>query len=124
MKTRLPSFGAGARRHGTIALRSCALALAGAVLLLPAVAAAATHTVVIEAMSFSPQVLEASAGDTVVWVNKDPFPHTATAEDRRFDSGDIAAGQSWTLQVSSEGQSAYVCSLHPTMKGTLIVKRK
>src|SRR5687768_14033228 len=39
------------------------------------------HKVVIENMVFSPDALEVRPGDTIVWMNKDFFPHTATAED-------------------------------------------
>ena len=38
--------------------------------------------------------MTAKRGDTIVWVNKDPFPHTATAKGV-FDSHEIAAGKSW-----------------------------
>jgi plastocyanin len=81
----------------------------------------ATHVVVIEAMQFSPAVLDIKAGDTVVWKNKDPFPHTATAAGG-FDSKEIAAGRSWTFTVKKRGTFAYVCTLHPTMKASLTVK--
>jgi plastocyanin len=57
----------------------------------------------------------------VVWVNKDPFPHTATARGN-FDSGSIAAGRSWSLVAREPGDYAYICTLHPGMKGTLIVQ--
>jgi plastocyanin len=82
--------------------------------------AAARHTVVIEAVSFQPAVLTVSAGDSVVWVNKDPFPHTATSS--AFDSKDIAAGASWTYTARTRGEFPYVCTLHPTMKAILRVK--
>src|SRR5947207_1268204 len=58
------------------------------------------HKVVIEAMQYSPAVIEAAPGDTVVWTNKDPFPHTVTssgAQSHGFDSGDIAPDRSWKL---------------------------
>jgi len=54
-------------------------------------------------------------------VNKDPFPHTATA-DRTFDSKSIAAGHSWSYVASKSGEFAYVCALHPGVKATLIVQ--
>ena len=38
-----------------------------------------THTVTIEAMRFQPETLTVAAGDTIVWVNKDVVPHTATS---------------------------------------------
>src|SRR5262245_2761910 len=80
----------------------------------------ATHTVVMEAVSFQPSVLTMRAGDSVVWLNKDPFPHTATADS--FDSKVIAAGESWKYTPTARGEFPYVCTLHPTMKGTLRVK--
>ena len=61
------------------------------------------------------------AGDTVVWVNKDPFPHTATAQGV-FDSKYIAAGKSWRFKARKAGEFPYICTLHPTMKGTLVVR--
>ena len=66
-------------------------------------------------------MLTVARGDTVVWVNKDPFPHTATAAGR-FDSGDIAAGASWRYVATTVGSFDYICSYHPTMQATLNVK--
>jgi len=60
-------------------------------------------------------------GDRVVWMNKDPFPHTATAHGT-FDSGSIAPGHSWSYSARKPGEFAYVCTFHPGMKGTLIVQ--
>jgi plastocyanin len=79
------------------------------------------HTVVIEAMRFDPQELTVKAGDTVVWVNHDPFPHTVSATGRQFDSHDIATGASWKYVARKGGNFAYVCSLHPNMPGMLHV---
>jgi plastocyanin len=85
-------------------------------------AAPTTHTIVIAGMKFVPEALTVSPGDTVVWVNKDFFPHTATAQDRSFDSGDIAPDKSWKYLATKKGTFSYVCTLHPTMKATLVVK--
>ena len=86
-----------------------------------AYAASSVHTVVIEGMKFVPDSIAVKAGDTVVWVNKDLFPHTATAQDRTFDSGELAANASWKYIASKPGKYAYICTLHPTMKGTIVV---
>jgi plastocyanin len=80
------------------------------------------HTVTIDATSYSPKTLTVRAGDTIVWVNKDLLTHTVTAKTGRFDSGDIATGKSWTYTVEAEGLFAYVCTYHPTMKGTLRIR--
>ena len=87
-----------------------------------ALGASGTHTIVIAGMKFVPEALTVKTGDTVVWVNKDFFPHTATAEDRSFDSGDIATDKSWKYVATKKGTLSYICTLHPTMKATLVVK--
>jgi plastocyanin len=81
-----------------------------------------TQTVVIEAVRFDPQELTVKVGDTIVWINHDPFPHTATAVGKKFDSHEIAAGRSWKYTARRAGVFAYACSLHPTMLGTLRVE--
>jgi len=81
-----------------------------------------THTVTIDATSYSPKTLTVRVGDTIVWVNEDLFPHTVTAKTGRFDSGDIAAGESWTYTVKAEGMFGYFCIYHTTMKGTLRIR--
>jgi plastocyanin len=80
------------------------------------------HTVTIEGMSFQPERLTVTAGDSVVWLNKDPFPHTATSTAAAFDSGHIAPEKSWKLTAEKTGEFGYVCSLHPTMKARLTVE--
>lgn len=82
----------------------------------------ATHTVVIvDATRYAPATLTLEAGDTVVWVNKDIMPHTATSEAAGFDSGRIDPGQSWSYTVTKAGSFEYICTYHPTMKGRLLV---
>jgi plastocyanin len=103
-----------------------ALVLAFALLaVLPAIAADAakpvTHTVVMDGVKYTPEALTVKRGDTVVWVNKDPFPHTVTAKGA-FDSREIAAGKSWRWRARKSGDYAYTCTLHPNMNGTLKVE--
>jgi plastocyanin len=74
-----------------------------------------------EGVAYQPAAILVKRGDTVVWVNKDPFPHTVTAAGV-FDSDDIAAGASWSYVASKTGTYSYLCSLHPTMKATLTVQ--
>jgi plastocyanin len=81
-----------------------------------------THTVTIEGTSFQPAQLTVAAGDIVVWVNKDPFPHTATSKAGGFDSESIAPDKSWKLTTVKKGEFDYLCTLHPTMKARLTVK--
>jgi len=92
----------------------------GLALALP-VAAAQTRTISIEGMQFAPASFTVKQGDTVVWENRDMVPHTATARGA-FDSGPIAAGKTWRLVAKKAGRFEYVCTLHPTMKATLVVE--
>jgi plastocyanin len=80
------------------------------------------HTVVIDQMQFSPQVLEVNLGDMVVWQNRGDAPHTATAENRRFFSGTIPPGESQPYKAAIKGNFPYFCSIHPQMKGMLVVR--
>jgi plastocyanin len=81
-----------------------------------------THTVTIEAMRFQPESLTVARGDTVVWVNNDLVPHTATSEAGSFDSQVIPAEKSWKFTASKKGEFAYTCTFHPTMRAMLQVK--
>ena len=81
-----------------------------------------THTVTIEEMRFQPERLTVARGDTIVWVNKDVVPHTATSEAGRFDSQTIETAKSWKFTARTKGRFAYICSFHPTMKAMLNVK--
>ena len=81
-----------------------------------------THTVTIEGMRFLPEVLTVAAGNTIVWVNKDLVPHTATSTAGSFDSKDIQADQPWKFTIRTTGDFVYLCTFHPTMKAMLRVK--
>ena len=84
---------------------------------------AKTHTVTMEDMRFQPALLVVAPGDTIVWINKDLVPHTATSQVGGFDSNVILASESWRYTVQKKkGDFAYICTLHPAMKGTLRVK--
>jgi plastocyanin len=81
----------------------------------------ATHTVLIDGVKYVPETLTVKRGDTIVWINKDPFPHTVTSSGA-FDSHAIAADKSWKLKPRKAGDYAYVCTLHPNMTGQLKVE--
>jgi len=86
-----------------------------------AASAQATHTVIIDGVKYEPATLTVKRADTVVWVNRDPFPHTVTAKGM-FDSHEIPAGKSWKYRPLRAGEYTYICTLHPNMKGTLRVE--
>ena len=85
-------------------------------------AGATTPTVAIDGVTFTPATLTVKVGETVVWVNKDPFPHTVTSQPGAFDSHAMAPGQSWSYTPTKTGVFPYLCTLHPTMHATLKVE--
>jgi plastocyanin len=84
--------------------------------------AAHSYTVVIDKMKFGAVPSGLRAGDTIVWVNRDLFRHTATAADHSFDI-DLAAGKSGTIILRKAGSVTFSCKYHPGMKGRLLVTK-
>jgi len=77
--------------------------------------------VAIDGTAYAPSVLTVKAGTRVEWRNEDPFPHTVTAPGK-FDSHEIGAGKAWAYVAKAPGRYDYLCTLHPNMKGTLVVE--
>lgn len=113
------------RRHADACTRRLALirtlSLLSVGISASAVARPATHTVIIEALAYKPAALTVKRGDVVVWTNKDPYPHTVTAQGV-FDSKSIAPGGTWKYTANKTGDFPYTCTFHPNMKGTLRVE--
>ena len=61
------------------------------------------------------------AGATVTVMNTDTTTHTVAADDKSFDTGDIAAGASKTFVAPKAGTYPFHCNIHNYMKGTLTV---
>lgn len=59
--------------------------------------------------------------NTVTWVNEDAMPHTVTAFDGSFDSGNLDQGQSFTHTFEKTGIYSYTCIYHHWMHGMVTV---
>ena len=81
-----------------------------------------TPPVVITNFVFTPATLTVAPGQPIVWINHDSVSHTITSDDGKWDSGELAPGQQFTLTLPQPGTYAYHCSIHPFMQGTVIVK--
>jgi plastocyanin len=81
-----------------------------------------SYVVSMQIVGFDPPVLTVRSGDRVTWVNKDLFPHSATADDKAFDSHSVAPTGTWTFVAGKSGTHTYICTFHPTMKGTIKVQ--
>ena len=80
---------------------------------------AADHTIEIKSFKFVPNTLIVQPGDTITWINRDIAPHTATAQDKSWDTGRLKKDQSYKLVVTPETNKDYVCRFHPQMKARL-----
>ncbi len=80
-----------------------------------------SYMVEIKAMQFQPAELSVQKGDTVRFVNQDMLVHNVTEEKTKaWASQSLATGDSYKMVVNES--SDYYCSLHPVMKGKLVVK--
>jgi len=82
-------------------------------------AQAETIQVTIDKLVFSPAAVEAKVGDTIEWVNKDAFAHTATVKGGWEVMIPPKATASLTLKTVEAVD--YFCRFHPNMKGRLDV---
>jgi hypothetical protein len=77
--------------------------------------------VTIKNFAFAPTTSTVHVGDTITWTNQDQVAHTATASDGSFDTGSISQGKSGSHTFTKAGTIPYICSIHPSMKGTVTV---
>ena len=72
--------------------------------------------------TFVPAPVTVSAGSTVTWTNQDSAPHTVTSETDLFDSGRLSTNDSFSYTFTDRGTFSYYCTIHPYMKGEVIVE--
>jgi len=71
--------------------------------------------------SYSPTIIQTSTGTTVTWTNNDNVVHTVTDVGGTFDSHLILPNNTWKYTFNNAGKYNYFCTLHPWMKGIVIV---
>ncbi len=69
-------------------------------------------TVEMRDIMFSPRMVTISPGTTIVWVNRDPFGHTVTADDGSFNSSLIPPGGVFRFTFQRPGRYPYYCVPH------------
>jgi len=82
---------------------------------------AATIQIVMENLEIKPAEASAKAGDTIEWINKDVFAHTATARDGDFDVS-LPPNKTVSYVLKKTGTMDYYCRFHPNMKAVLKVE--
>lgn len=77
------------------------------------------NTVAIANFSFQPTNLDVKAGTTIIWTNNDSAPHTITADNGSFDSGNIPPGGTFSHTFATIESIAYHCTFHSSMHGKI-----
>jgi plastocyanin len=95
-----------------------------------------TVTIDIEDFQFQPSEITVAAGESVTWVNQDSAPHAVWSEERSTGErawqsvgGDpmarapenLAADEASTCTFPAPGTYAYLCGIHNTMVGSIVV---
>jgi len=81
------------------------------------------HNVNINNYAFDPSELNVKIGDTVIWANGDYVDHTITSDSgSEILSSSLATLQTYSHTFNTAGTFDYHCSIHPSMKGKIIVK--
>ena len=84
-------------------------------------AAAGPTQVTIKNLKFMPAEVSVPVGTTVIWINDDDEPHTATAEQKQFRSKPLEKNETFSFAFDKPGEYPYFCSIHPFMVGVVKV---
>lgn len=85
----------------------------------------AAGSVSIRNMMFTPSQITVAKGSKVTWTNNDSVTHTVVDDLSNVggpNSGDIAPGATYSFTFNKAGSYQYHCSIHPSMRGTIVVK--
>ena len=72
--------------------------------------------------TFIPSEITVVPGTTVTWVNKEDMPHTVVNVNKGFRSKTLVKDAQFSFTFTAAGDYDYLCSIHPNMKGKVIVK--
>ena len=79
------------------------------------------YRVVMESFAFSPAELTVPVGTTVTWENRHAARHDVVADDGTFASPLFGPGETYSYTFTEPGTYPYICSIHPSMRGTVTV---
>ncbi len=75
----------------------------------------------IKDFKFLPETLEVAAGTEVTWNNGDIILHSVVADDGSFESKNIGSGDTFSFTFETAGTFSYICGIHTSMKGEIVV---
>ncbi len=71
--------------------------------------------------AFSPPEMKIGVGQTVTWNFADEAGHDVVSTDQTFKSEVLGSGGKYSFTFTRAGTFDYFCSIHPYMKGKVIV---
>jgi plastocyanin len=83
-------------------------------------AAVDTTTIAIANFAFTPAVIRVKAGATVTWTNLDQDAHTVAISGSPV-SPPLQNADTYSRTFDQPGTYSYLCTLHPTMRGMVVV---
>jgi plastocyanin len=100
-----------------------ALAIVAAIIVLATFAGSALAVdkfVTMDANKFLPRTVTINAGDKVIWVNDDDLAHNAVGNG--WSTSILQQYDQDSVRFNRAGTYRYICSIHPTMTGTVVVR--
>jgi len=89
----------------------------------PSASGGDTVAVTMKDILFKPENVTARVGQTVRWTNEDSVDHTVKAgSGASFESKSLSEGDTYEQKVTKPGKIAYVCTIHPSQKGSIDVQ--
>jgi plastocyanin len=89
----------------------------------PKASGGGSTSLAIASFAYSPNPLTVAPGTKISVSNSDSQPHTVTSTTAGQFDAHVAGGSSASFTApSSAGTFTYTCTIHPQMKGTLVVK--
>jgi len=72
--------------------------------------------------SFAPSTVTVPIGTQVTWTNKDEIGHNVVSADKSIKSKVLDTNDKFTFIFTKPGTYSYICTIHPRMKGTVVVQ--
>ncbi len=103
---------------------AASVAIACAALFVPGETSGAVPdaNVKIDNFSFTPATLTVKVGTQITWTNGDDIPHTVVSDEQAFKSKVLDTDEKFSFTASKAGTYSYFCSIHPKMRGKLVVE--
>ena len=81
----------------------------------------ANASVTMKNIAFNPKTVTIDSGDKVTWTNRDTAQHNAVERNEEFETRLLDKGESASVTIDGDGTYNYICTVHPDMKGKVIV---